>query len=123
MATLTYQDSVTEIVIVSTFAFDSRSILFRNFVEAIYNLHAFAPLGQYNVDTVGVDNYNIKFDTELGRQFEQRILKQPTGWQVRQQSQSSYFTLAELLLNNIVRSAVQELIDGFSVSDIYVEFV
>jgi hypothetical protein len=123
VALLTYQDGITEIVIVSTFHFDSRSVLFRVFTEAIYNLHALAPLGEYDVDTVGLDNYNVRFLTDGGRQFEQRILKTGTGWQVRQQALSSYFTLQELLLNNAVRSAVQELIDGFSVTDISVEFV
>lgn len=123
MATLQYQDQFTEIVIVSVFPFDSRNVKFRDFTEAIYNLHAFAPLGEYNVDTVGVDTYLVTFDTAGGRQFDQNIQKQATGWFVRQASLSSYFTLNELLLNNLVRTAVQELIDGFAVSDIKVEFV
>lgn len=123
MATLLYQDQTTEIVIQSTFPFDSRNVKFRDFTEAIYNLHAFAPLGEYNVDTTGVDTYLVALDTLGGRQFDQSIQKQPTGWFVRQESQSSFFTLNELLLNNIVRTAVQELIDGFGVTDIFVEFV
>lgn len=123
MATLQYQDQTTEIVIVSTFPFDSRSTLFRAFTEAIYNLHAVAPLGEYNVDTTGPSTYLVAFDTAGGRTFGQSIQKQFSGWFVRQESQSSYFTLTELLLNNIVRTAVQNLIDGFDVTDIYVEFV
>jgi hypothetical protein len=123
VALLTYQDGVTEIVIQSIFHFDSRSLLFRNFTGAIYDLHDVAPLGEYNVDTTGADTYLVALDTSGGRNFDQTIQKQPSGWVVRQQSLSSFFTLQELLLNNLVRSAVQELIDGFSVTDIKVEFI
>jgi hypothetical protein len=121
VALLKYEDGVTEIIISSVFHFDSRSVLFRAFTEAFYNLHALAPLGAYDVDTAGPDTYLVSFTTAGGRTFVQTIQK-TTEWFVRQQSLSSYFTLQELLLNNLVRTAVQNLIDGFSVTDIKVEF-
>jgi hypothetical protein len=126
MALLTYQDGVTEIVIQSTFHFDSRSPVFRAFTEAIYSLHALAPLGEYDVDKTAstpYPTYHIRFLTFEGRTFEQDIRKQETGFFVRQAVVSSYFTLNELLLNNALRTAVQNLIDGFDVFDIAVEFI
>ena len=126
MALLTYQDGVTEIVIQSTFHFDSRSPVFRAFTEALYNLHDVAPLGEYDVDktaSLPFPTYHIRFLTLGGRTFEQDIQKQATGFFVRQASLSSYFTLQELLLNNNLRTAVQNLIDGFDVFDIAVEFI
>lgn len=122
MAVLQYQDSQAEIVITSAFFFNTRSQAFRAFTEALYLLHESMPLGEYDVDTVDAATYNVLIQTSGGRTFEQRIEK-TDQWRVRQQSLSSYFTLAELLLNNAVRTAVQDLIDAFSVSDIQVEFV
>jgi hypothetical protein len=126
VALLKYEDGVTEIVIQSTFHFDSRSPVFRAFTEALYALHDVAPLGEYDVDktaSLPFPTYHVAFLTSLGRTFEQDIQKQETGFFVRQAVVSSYFTLTELLLNNNLRTSVQNLIDGFDVFDIAVEFI
>jgi hypothetical protein len=125
MAVFTATDGVTAVTITSVGVITHASPELRALITAVYRVHAIAPYGRLHVLDVpsSVDEYEITWDTLDGRQLKQRI-KNPgfTGWSFRQEKKSDYFTLAEILAHNFVRSAIQDLIDAFAVSELEIEF-
>lgn len=123
MALFNASDGVIDVQITSVgiIALDSPTL--RLFLDAVYDVHAITPYGELNVTTTAVDEYEVVWDTLDGRQLVQRI-RNPgfTGWRFRQQQQSDFFTLTEILAHNFARSALQDLIDTYAVTQVQLDF-
>lgn len=110
MSVLTLADGITSLTITSDAQVYMDSAPIRNFVSAAFALHSAVPLTSVKVTaTATPGEWKYALVTANARTLSSLISPAP-AWAIKTLP-SDYFLLSELLLNNVVRSGAQGLID------------